>query len=44
MVVIALSSLPIKISIVSEIIINGSNSTDKGEGTSDFKTLSEFYQ
>ena len=43
MVVIALPYLAMKISIVSEII-NSSSSTYRGRGTSDFKTLSEFYQ
>ena len=40
----ALSLLAIKINILSEIKINSSSSTDRGEGTSDFKTLSTFYQ
>ena len=44
MVATALSSLAIKINIASEININSSSSTDRGEGTSDFKTLSKFYQ
>ena len=43
MVATALSLLAIKINIVLEININ-SSSTNRGEGTSDFKTLSEFYQ
>ena len=42
MVAIALNLLAIKINIVLEISINSFSSTDKGEGTSDFKTLSEF--
>ena len=41
---IALNLLTIKISIVLEINVNSSSSTDRGEGTSDFKILSEFYQ
>ena len=44
MVAIALNFSAMKISIVSEININSSSSTDKGEGTSDFKILSEFYE
>ena len=44
MVAIALNLLAIKISIVLEININGSSWTDRGEGTSDFKILSEFYE
>ena len=40
MVATALSLLAIKIIIVLEININSSSSTDRGEGTSDFKTLS----
>ena len=44
MVAIALSLLAIKINIVLEININRSFSTDRVEGTSEFKTLSEFYQ
>ena len=40
MVATALSLLAIKINIVLEIIINSSSSTDRGEGTSDFKALS----
>ena len=39
MVVIA-----IKIDIALEININSSSLSDRGEGTSDFKSLSEFYQ
>ena len=38
MVAIALSFLAAKINI------NSSSSTDRGEGTSNFKTLSELYQ
>ena len=41
---IALNLLTIKISIVLEINVNSSSSTDRGEGTSDFKILSEFYE
>ena len=44
MVATSLSSLAVKINIVLEININSFSSTDRGEGTSDFKTLSEFYQ
>ena len=44
MVAIALNLLAIKISIVLEININSSSWTDRGEGTSDFKILSEFYE
>ena len=44
MVAIALNLLAIKISIVLEININSSSWTDTGEGTSDFKILSEFYE
>ena len=44
MVAIALNFSAMKISIVSEININSSSSTDKGEGTSDFKIPSEFYE
>ena len=43
MLAIAISLLATKINVVLEININ-SSSTDRGEGTSDFKTLSEFYQ
>ena len=39
----ALSLLAIKINIVLEININ-SSSSNRGESTSDFETLSEFYQ
>ena len=41
---IALNLLTIKIRIVLEINVNSSSSTDRGEGTSDFKILSEFYE
>ena len=41
---IELIFLAIKISISLEININSSSSTDREEVTSDFKTLSEFYQ
>ena len=34
----------ITINTVLEININSSSLVDRGEGTSDFKTLSEFYQ
>ena len=44
MVAIALNFLAIKISIVLEININSSSSIDRGEGTSDFKILSEFFE
>ena len=44
MVAAALNLLAIKINIVSEININNSSSTDRGEGTSHFKTVSDFYQ
>ena len=44
MVAIVLSLLATKINIVFEININSSSSTDRGEGISDFKTLSKFYQ
>ena len=40
MVATALSVLAIKINIVLEININSSSSNNRGEGTSDFKTLS----
>ena len=43
MVATALRLLATKINIVLEININN-NSTNRGEGTSDFKTLSKFYQ
>ena len=39
---IALILLAIKIGIVLEVNINSSSSTDTGEGTSDFKTFSEY--
>ena len=32
------------ITINTVLEINGSSLVDRGEGTSDFKTLSEFYQ
>ena len=44
MVTIALSLLAIKVNIVLLININSSFPTNRGEGTSDFKTLSEYYQ
>ena len=44
MVATVLNLLAIKISIVLEININSSFSTGRGEGTSDFKILSEFYE
>ena len=44
MVAIAPRLLVVKINIALEININSSSSTDRGEGSSDFKTLSEFYQ
>ena len=44
MVAIAWNLLAIKISIVLEININSFSSTDRGEGTSDFKILSEYYE
>ena len=44
MVAMPLSLLAITINIVLEININSSSSIDGGEGTSDFRTLSEFYQ
>ena len=44
MVAMPLSLLAIKINIVLEININSSSSNDGGEDTSDFRTLSEFYQ
>ena len=43
MAAITLNFLAIKISTVLEININSRSSTDRGEGTSDFKILSEFY-
>ena len=42
MVASALNLLAINIIIVLEININSSSSTERGEGTSDFKILSEF--
>ena len=44
MVATALSLLAIKINIVLEINTNRSSSNDRGQGISDFKTLSEFYR
>ena len=44
MVAIALSLLAIKVNIVLLININSSFPTSRGEGTSDFKTLSEYCQ
>ena len=44
MVAIALRLAAMKINIALEINIYSSSPTDRGEGTSDFKTLSEFYQ
>ena len=44
MVAIALNLLATKINIVLEININSSPSTDRWEGTSDFKIFSEFYK
>ena len=44
MVAIAISLLARKINIVLDININITSSTDRREGRSDFKTLSEFYQ
>ena len=44
MVVIASNLLVIKISTVLEININSSSSTDRGEGTSNFKIISELYE
>ena len=38
------SVLVIKIDIVLEIIINSPSFADRGEGTNDLKTLSEFCQ
>ena len=43
MVAITSGFLAMKINIVLQININSSSSTDSGEGPSDFKTLSEFY-
>ena len=39
LVAIALSLLTVKINVVLEISINNCSSTDRGEGTSNFKTL-----
>ena len=44
MVVIASNLLVININIVLEININSSSSTDRGEGISDFKLISELYE
>ena len=44
MAAITLNLLAIKISMVLEININSPSSTDRGEGTSDFKSLLEFYE
>ena len=44
MVVIASNLLVVKISIVLEININSSSSTDRGKGISDFKIVSELYE
>ena len=44
MVAIALSLLAIKINIALEINVNSSSSAVRGEGNSNFKTLSKFYQ
>ena len=44
MVAIAPRLLVVKINIALEIDINSSSSTDRGEGTSDLKTLSECNQ
>ena len=44
MVAIALNLWAIKISIVLEININSSSSTDREEGISDFKILLEIYK
>ena len=44
MVAIAFNLLAIKIGIVLEININSSSSTDRQEGISDLKILSEFYE
>ena len=43
MVPIAISLLATKINIVLEISLNSSSSADRGEGTSDIKTVSELY-
>ena len=40
----AVTLTAITINTVLEININSSSLVDRGEGTSDFKTLSEFYQ
>ena len=40
----ALNLLSITINIVLEINIISSSPTDRGDGTSDLKTLSKFYQ
>ena len=44
MVANTLNLVAIKISIILEINVNSSCSTDRGEDTSDFKILSEFYK
>ena len=44
MFAITLNLLAIKISIVLEININSSSSTDRGGGTSDFRILSGFFE
>ena len=44
MVATAIILLARKVNIVLEININNSFSNDRGEGTSDFKTISQFYQ
>ena len=44
MVANTLNLVAIKISIMLEINVNSSCSTDRGEDTSDFKILSEFYK
>ena len=44
MVAITLSLLAININSALKINIDSSSSTDRGEGTSDFKTLLAFYQ
>ena len=44
MLAIAPSLLATKINIVLEINISSSSSTDRAEGTSNFKTFSGFYQ
>ena len=44
MVANTLNLVAIKISIMLEINVNSPSSTDRGEGTTDFKILSEFYK